>query len=132
MGSRVPSNWQVMGKVVNADLSRVVNGLAWRAKLVLLRMAWSINATENGSTVVWPSINLVARDTHLSRSTVKRALHDLEDAELITKEDAESQWSTTRWRVEHDAIAALKFPRLKVAARRPNTEAAVAERRARA
>ncbi|MGD9577832.1 MAG: helix-turn-helix domain-containing protein [Syntrophorhabdus sp.] len=34
----------------------------------------------------WPSVNTVAADLQLSRSTVKRALHDLVEAGLIEKE----------------------------------------------
>ena len=34
----------------------------------------------------WPAVNTIAADMNLSRSTVKRALHDLVQAELITKE----------------------------------------------
>ncbi|NLT15582.1 MAG: helix-turn-helix domain-containing protein [Clostridiales bacterium] len=34
----------------------------------------------------WPSINTIASDLQLSRSTVKRALHDLVKAGLIEKE----------------------------------------------
>lgn len=34
----------------------------------------------------WPSVNTISVDLQLSRSTVKRALHDLVKAELIEKE----------------------------------------------
>ena len=34
----------------------------------------------------WPGIKTIARELNLSRSTVKRALDDLYQAELITKE----------------------------------------------
>lgn len=34
----------------------------------------------------WPAINTIASDLQLSRSTVKRALHDLVKAGLIEKE----------------------------------------------
>lgn len=34
----------------------------------------------------WPAINTIAKDMNLSRSTVKRALHDLTGAGLIEKE----------------------------------------------
>ncbi len=34
----------------------------------------------------WPAIKTIASDLQLSRSTVKRALHDLVKAELIEKE----------------------------------------------
>lgn len=34
----------------------------------------------------WPAVNTIAADLQLSRSTVKRALHDLVKAELIEKE----------------------------------------------
>lgn len=33
----------------------------------------------------WPAIRTIARDLHLSRSTVKRALHDLQQAGRIIK-----------------------------------------------
>lgn len=34
----------------------------------------------------WPAVNTIADDLQLSRSTVKRALHDLVEAGLIEKE----------------------------------------------
>jgi len=34
----------------------------------------------------WPAVKTIAADLQLSRSTVKRALHDLVKAELIKKE----------------------------------------------
>ena len=34
----------------------------------------------------WPAVNTIAKDMNLSRSTVKRALHDLTSAGLIEKE----------------------------------------------
>ena len=40
----------------------------------------------NSAGSCWPGIKTIARDMNLSRSTVKRALHDLVQAELITKE----------------------------------------------
>ena len=41
---------------------------------------------ENAQHQCWPSINRMARELHLSRSTVKRALHDLTEAGRITAE----------------------------------------------
>ena len=41
---------------------------------------------ENKEHQCWPSINRMARELHLSRSTVKRALHDLTEAGRITAE----------------------------------------------
>ncbi len=37
-------------------------------------------------TDCWPAVNTIASDLQLSRSTVKRALHDLVKAGLIAKE----------------------------------------------
>ena len=34
----------------------------------------------------WPAVNTIAADLQLSRSTIKRALHDLESAGLVQKE----------------------------------------------
>lgn len=34
----------------------------------------------------WPAVNTIAKDLGLSRSTVKRALHDLTGAGLVEKE----------------------------------------------
>lgn len=34
----------------------------------------------------WPAVNTIAKDMNLSRSTVKRALHDLTSAGLVEKE----------------------------------------------
>ena len=41
---------------------------------------------ENAQHQCWPSINRMARELHLSRSTVKRALHDLTEGGWITAE----------------------------------------------
>ena len=41
---------------------------------------------ENAQHQCWPSISRMARELHLSRSTVKRALHDLTKAGWITTE----------------------------------------------
>lgn len=41
--------------------------------------------TGNGKEC-WPAINTIAKDLALSRSTVKRALHDLEQARILSKE----------------------------------------------
>ena len=40
----------------------------------------------NTSGKCWPGIKTIARELNLSRSTVKRALDDLYQAELITRE----------------------------------------------
>ena len=40
----------------------------------------------NGTGSCWPGINTIAADLKLSRSTVKRALRDLERAGLVAKE----------------------------------------------
>lgn len=34
----------------------------------------------------WPAVKTIARDLNLSKSTVKRALHDLTKANLLTKQ----------------------------------------------
>lgn len=41
---------------------------------------------ENKDHQCWPSINRMARELHIGRSTVKRALHDLTEAGWITAE----------------------------------------------
>ena len=41
---------------------------------------------ENAHHQCWPSINRMASDLHIGRSTVKRALHDLTEAGWITAE----------------------------------------------
>ena len=56
--------------------------LPHRAKLVYLYL----NDRKNKDNVTWPGINTIARDLSLSRSTVKRAIQDLEDADLVRKE----------------------------------------------
>lgn len=56
--------------------------LPHRAKLVYLYL----NDRKNKDSVSWPGINTIARDLSLSRSTVKRAIQDLEDADLVRKE----------------------------------------------
>ena len=56
--------------------------LPHRAKLVYLYL----NDRKNKDNVSWPGINTIARDLSLSRTTVKRAIQDLEAAGLIRKE----------------------------------------------
>ena len=56
--------------------------LPHRAKLVYLYLY----DRRNKDNVTWPGLNTIARDLSLSRSTVKRAIQDLEDAGLVRKE----------------------------------------------
>lgn len=53
-----------------------------RAKLVYLYLHDRCDAEQKA----WPGIKRMATDLSLSRSTVKRAIRDLEKAELIRKE----------------------------------------------
>ena len=41
---------------------------------------------KNKDNVTWPGLNTIARELSLSRSTVKRAVHDLELVGLVRKE----------------------------------------------
>ena len=56
--------------------------LPHRAKLVYLYLY----DRKNKENVTWPGLNTIARDRSLSRNTVKRAIQDLVDAELVRKE----------------------------------------------
>ena len=56
--------------------------LQHRAKLVYLYL----NDRKDKDDVTWPCINTIARDLSLSRTTVKRAIQDLETAGLVRKE----------------------------------------------
>lgn len=56
--------------------------LPHRAKLVYLYLY----DRKNKDNVTWPGLNTIARELSLSRSTVKRAIQDLEHAGLIRKE----------------------------------------------
>lgn len=56
--------------------------LPHRAKLVYLYLY----DRKNKDNVTWPGLNTIARELSLSRSTVKRAIHDLEQANLVRKE----------------------------------------------
>jgi GntR family transcriptional regulator len=56
--------------------------LPQRAKLVYLYLS----DRQDEEHKAWPGINRIASDLSLSRSTVKRAIADLEKAELIRKE----------------------------------------------
>lgn len=56
--------------------------LPHRAKLVYLYLY----DRKNKDNVTWPGLNTIARDLSLSRNTVKRAIQDLVDAELVRKE----------------------------------------------
>lgn len=53
-----------------------------RAKLVYLYLCDRMDKEKKA----WPGIRTIARDLSLSRSTVKRAVKDLEKAQLIRKE----------------------------------------------
>ena len=53
-----------------------------RAKLVYIYLHDRMDKEKK----VWPGINTIAKDLSVSRSTVKRAIKDLERAELIRKE----------------------------------------------
>lgn len=56
--------------------------LPHRAKLVYLYLY----DRKNKDNVSWPGINTIARDLSLSRTTVKRAIQDLVDSNLVCKE----------------------------------------------
>lgn len=56
--------------------------LPHRAKLVYLYLY----DRKNKDNVTWPGLNTIARELSLSRSTVKRAIQDLEQANLVRKE----------------------------------------------
>ena len=56
--------------------------LPHRAKLVYLYLY----DRKNKDNVTWPGLNTIARDLSVSRNTVKRAIQDLVDAELVRKE----------------------------------------------
>ena len=56
--------------------------LPHRAKLVYLYLY----DRKNRDNVTWPGLNTIARELSLSRSTVKRAIQDLEQAGLVRKE----------------------------------------------
>ncbi|MBQ3194966.1 MAG: helix-turn-helix domain-containing protein [Clostridia bacterium] len=53
-----------------------------RAKLVYLYLYDRMDKEKKA----WPSIKTIAESLSISRSTVKRAIHDLEKASLIRKE----------------------------------------------
>ena len=56
--------------------------LPHRAKLVYIYLHDRIDSERKA----WPGLNTIAKDLSLSRSTVKRAIKDLEKAGLIRKE----------------------------------------------
>ncbi len=56
--------------------------LPHRAKLVYLYL----HDRQDKEKKTWPGLNTIAKDLSLSRSTVKRAVKDLERAGLIRKE----------------------------------------------
>ena len=56
--------------------------LPHRAKLVYIYLL--DRADKEGKA--WPGLNTIAKELSLSRSTVKRAIQDLEQAELLKKE----------------------------------------------
>ena len=56
--------------------------LPHRAKIVYIYLCDRMDRERKA----WPGLNTIAKDFSLSRSTVKRAIKDLEKAELIRKE----------------------------------------------
>ena len=56
--------------------------LPHRAKLVYIYLFDRMDKEHKA----WPGLNTIARELSLSRSTVKRAIRDLEQAELLKKE----------------------------------------------
>ena len=56
--------------------------LPHRAKLVYIYLHDRMDKEKKA----WPGLNTIAKDLSLSRSTVKRAIRDLEKAEVIRKE----------------------------------------------
>ena len=56
--------------------------LPHRAKLVYIYLHGRMDKEKK----VWPGLNTIAKDLSLSRSTVKRAVKDLEKSGLIRKE----------------------------------------------
>lgn len=58
--------------------------LPHRAKLVYIYLY----DRQDKEKKAWPGLNTIASDLSISRSTVKRAVRDLEEAGLITKEPA--------------------------------------------
>ena len=67
--------------------------LPHRAKLVYVYL----HDRQDGEHKAWPGINRIAGDLSLSRSTVKRAIHDLVNAGYVRREAAfrESNLSRT-------------------------------------
>ena len=56
--------------------------LPYRAKLVYVYLHDRMDSEQKA----WPGLNTIAKDLSVSRSTVKRAVKDLEKAGLIRKE----------------------------------------------
>jgi hypothetical protein len=75
-------------------------------KFVLVALADRSDAKGSGRNA-YPSINLIAKQGSTSRSTVKRALAELEALGLITEEVAECQYRPRTWRIEIAAV--LRF-----------------------
>ena len=77
----IRTEWEVRQISYYAKLYRN-DELSPRAKLVYIYLHDRMDQ-ENKA---WPSIHTIAKDLSISRSTVKRAIKDLEKAELIRKE----------------------------------------------
>lgn len=72
-----------------------------RAKLVFLYLCDRMNK----EGVAWPGLNRMAADLSMSRSTVKRAIRDLEQAGLVRKEESfrlDGKQSSNRYRAESE------------------------------
>ena len=66
--------------------------LPHRAKIVYIYLCDRMDRERKA----WPGLNTIAKDLSLSRSTVKRAIKDLEKAELIRKCDIQSVLSALK------------------------------------
>ena len=68
--------------MINISFLYSIEGINNRAIIVYLYL----NDRANKEGICWPGINTIATDLHRSRSTIKRAIHDLKALELIQTE----------------------------------------------
>lgn len=94
------------------------------AKLVLFILAE--HAHDDGSNT-YPSVARIARDTGLSKRSVRRALKFLDGTGIIMKLAAARQWYSARYCISVPCLKANALPKFRSSARRSRHEEAVAE-----
>jgi hypothetical protein len=107
-------SYTLMAKVKNANVGDM------RAKLVLWHLA---EHAHNDGSCAYPSIARIARDVHMGRNVVKRALRYLRAAKFIKAWTGGNQHYSTCYSLNVRLLTEVQFPKFKSSAGRPNNGA---------